>query len=390
MGNEDFWRLERVEDEQLLGDVQALVRADRNVSARLLAHLAEVEERRLHLKHASSSMFEYAMRLGMSEDEAGRRLCAAGVAKRFPTVYPLLDEGKLSLSVICRLKQYITLQNHEEVLIGVSGLSARKADAWLAARFPRPDALSTIRKRPEQRAQSASAQPPAHEAGLAPPSTPAKERAPLSAPEALKLTPSPSKRADRGIVEPLAAERYRVQFTANQELKDKLELAADLMAHRNPSRDFAPIVDKALDLLIAELKKERFGQTTRPRRARKAKQGHVSNASKRTVLERDGLQCAYVDEHGKRCPARAFLERDHRVPRAKGGGPEPENLRHLCRPHNQFVAEREFGRAHIEHAKNKRREQAEARRSGGTLERNAKDDRRSPVFDDGPTAPNTS
>src|SRR5258705_876302 len=139
MGNEDFWRLEQVADEQLLGEVRALVRADRHVSARLLAHLAEVEERRLHLKHASSSMFEYAMTLGMSEDEAGRRLCAAGVAKRFPAVYRLLHEGKLSLSVICSLKQFITLENHEDVLAGVSGLStpsgiaprvARKADAW--------------------------------------------------------------------------------------------------------------------------------------------------------------------------------------------------------------------------------------------------------------------
>src|SRR5258706_15943099 len=118
MGNEDFWRLEEVEEEQLLGEVQRLVRADRHVSARLLAHLAEVEERRLHLRHASSSMFEYAMTLGMSEDEAGRRLCAAGVAKRFPTVYRLLDEGKLSLSIICRLKQFITLQNHEELARG--------------------------------------------------------------------------------------------------------------------------------------------------------------------------------------------------------------------------------------------------------------------------------
>src|SRR6185503_17851557 len=98
-------------------------------------------------------------------------------ARRFPAVYRLLDEGKLSLSVICRLKQFITFENHEELLAGLSGLSARKADAWLAARFPRPDVPSTIRKRPAQRGQSAPAQPPAHEAGLSTPSTPAKEQA---------------------------------------------------------------------------------------------------------------------------------------------------------------------------------------------------------------------
>ncbi|HEV8245800.1 MAG TPA: hypothetical protein VGP93_08525, partial [Polyangiaceae bacterium] len=235
MGNEDFWRLEQVEDEQLLGEVKALVRADRHVSARLLAHLAEVEERRLHLKNACSSMFEYAMTLGMSEDEAGRRLSAAGVAKRFPAVYRLLDEGKLSLSVICRLKQFIILANHEELLAGVSGLSYRKAQEWLAARFARPDVPATIRKLPEQRALGAPAQRPSQRTMISQPSPAANEQAaPGPAPEALKLTPSASKRTDRGIVEPLSAERFRVQVTASQELKDKLELAADLMAHRNP------------------------------------------------------------------------------------------------------------------------------------------------------------
>ncbi|HEV8246984.1 MAG TPA: HNH endonuclease signature motif containing protein, partial [Polyangiaceae bacterium] len=363
MGNKEFWRLEQVEDERLLSEMQALVRVDRRVSARLLAHLAEVEERRLHLKHASSSMFEYAMTLGMSEDEAGRRLCAASVAKRFPTVYRLLDEGKLSLSVICRLKQFIALQNHDELLTGVSGLSYRKAQEWLAARFARPDAPSTIRKQPEPKAPGAPAKQVEHETAL-PPSSGGTEAEPTTvAPEALKLTPTGTKRADRGIVEPLSFERFRVQFTANQELKDKLELAADLMAHRNPSRDFAPIVDKALDLLIAELKKDRFGQTQRRQPQRQAKADHITNETKRKVLARDGLQCAYVSETGKRCAARAFLERDHRRPRAKGGGPEPENIRHLCRSHNIYAAELEFGRADIERAKAKRRAHSRALRS---------------------------
>src|SRR6185436_6843819 len=96
-----FWELGNIGDKQLLGNAQRLVGLDRRVSARLLAHLSEVEERRLHLLRAHASMFEYAMSLGMSEDEAGRRVCAARVAKRFPAVYALLDAGKVSLSVIC-------------------------------------------------------------------------------------------------------------------------------------------------------------------------------------------------------------------------------------------------------------------------------------------------
>jgi hypothetical protein len=79
------------------------------------------------------------------------------------------------------------------------------------------------------------------------------------APHEFKLKPS-----DRGTVEPLSAVRHRVQFTASQVLRDKLELALDLMAHQNPGRDLAPLVEKGLDLLIAELMKKRFGQTSRP------------------------------------------------------------------------------------------------------------------------------
>src|SRR6188474_633110 len=100
---QSFWQLGQVADERLLEDIRELVHTDRRVNARLLAHLAEVEERRLHLKQAKSSMFEYCLELGMSEDEAGRRLSAAGVAKRFRAAYRMLDEGKLCLSVICKL-----------------------------------------------------------------------------------------------------------------------------------------------------------------------------------------------------------------------------------------------------------------------------------------------
>src|SRR6185369_6337237 len=99
-----------------MGSLRVLVRQDRRVTARLFAHLTEVEERRLHLKHATPSMFAYCLGLGMSEDEAGRRLCAARVAKGFPEVYRMLDAGRLSLSVICGLKQYLTEANHLELL----------------------------------------------------------------------------------------------------------------------------------------------------------------------------------------------------------------------------------------------------------------------------------
>ncbi len=83
----------------------------------------------------------------------------------------------------------------------------------------------------------------------------------------------------------------------------------------------------ALDLLVAELQKKRFGATTRPKRARSAEPGRITNAVRREVLARDELGCTYVDGQGKRCNARAFLQHDHKKPRGLGGDSGADNVR---------------------------------------------------------------
>ena len=50
-----------------------------------------------------------------------------------------------------------------------------------------------------------------------------------------------------------------------------------------------------------------------------------------------------MSESGRRCEARKRLECDHIVPVAKGGRTTLENLRLVCRSHNQHLAERELG-----------------------------------------------
>jgi hypothetical protein len=143
-------------------------------------------------------------------------------------------------------------------------------------------------------------------------------------------------------VEPLAPERYRVQFTASEALKNKLERVTDLMRHRNPSGDLGAVVESAIDLLLEKLERERLGKAKRPAAQKVAKStqpGHVARAVRREVFERDGERCSFVDDTGHRCDARGFLELDHKTPRALGGGGEAANLRVRCRRHNQLAAE---------------------------------------------------
>jgi hypothetical protein len=58
MQKDAFWQLDHRSDEQLLAALERLVRACRRNTAELVAHLGEVETRRLHLEAACGSMFE--------------------------------------------------------------------------------------------------------------------------------------------------------------------------------------------------------------------------------------------------------------------------------------------------------------------------------------------
>jgi hypothetical protein len=73
---------------------------------------------------------------------------------------------------------------------------------------------------------------------------------------------------------------------------------------------------------------------------------YVPNEIRRAVAMRDGDRCTYVDEEGRRCPSRAFLQLHHEQAYALGGASTFENLRLLCGPHNRLLAERDFGRVH--------------------------------------------
>src|SRR6187399_2430412 len=112
-----FWVLDHLSNRQLLDSLGAALRTQRQALAELIEHLGEVEERRLHLEAACGSMFEYCVsRLGMSEDEACRRIDLARLARRFPALFPLLAAGDISLSVALVLEPVLTPENHPELL----------------------------------------------------------------------------------------------------------------------------------------------------------------------------------------------------------------------------------------------------------------------------------
>jgi len=84
-------------DAELLDRLRSLASREREATAELVAHLAELEARGLHLAAGYTSMFAYCCDvLALSEHEAYNRIEVARAARRFPVVLELLAEGAVS------------------------------------------------------------------------------------------------------------------------------------------------------------------------------------------------------------------------------------------------------------------------------------------------------
>jgi hypothetical protein len=291
-------------------------------------------------------MFVYCVeRLNLSEAATAKRIQVARAARRFPVILEYLANGEVHLSGLTLLAPQLTEANVDDVLRRAVGKSKREIEKLVAELAPRPDVAPSMRKLPVPRPAVVSI--PASSPAAALMSAPAQAiaAAPTSAP-ANEGRALPDRHA---IVQPLAPERFKVQFTADRALHDKIEQARDLMRHRNPSGDLATVFDRAMTLLVDRLKTERFGLTDRPRASKgtKADARRPSAADQRAVYRRDGGRCTYVDAQGGRCSATGMLELDHIDPFSRGGASTPDNLRLRCRAHNQLHAEECFGRERV-------------------------------------------
>ncbi len=349
-----------LDDGELLASLRRLVVRSNENEAQMLEHLAEVDERRLYLPDHTSLFAMCMSELGFSEAVAENRITVARAARRFPRLIEMRRTGRIHLSGLRILVPHLTDENVDAVLEQATRKSKRQIEELVASLAPRPAVPESIRKVPQRRveqvARAPQTQPPQAEA-------PAPLfAAVLPASEASVSEPAPRP----AIVSPLAPERYHVQLTASQELRDKIEEAKALLRHQVPSGDLATILDRALTVLIAKVKKERFGVGRKPRSARlpegPARSRHIPDAIKRAVYtpsggvmhpERDGGRCTFIDSKGHRCEQRAFLEFDHVHGFARRAEHTVAGLTLRCRSHNQYAAEVMYG---SEHMATKRRE----------------------------------
>ena len=131
------YSLTHLSDDVLLRNLRIILARNGHLTAALLAHLGEVDARRLYAPAGFSSMFTYCLReLRFAEGAAWRRIQAARAARRFPVLFQAVAEGRIHLTAVCLIAPHLTPGNITELLRAVGGLSKAEAQEWLASRFP--------------------------------------------------------------------------------------------------------------------------------------------------------------------------------------------------------------------------------------------------------------
>jgi len=317
-------------------------------------------------------MFAYCVEvLGLGEGEAYLRIAAARASREYPLLLEMLRDGRLLLTAVARLASHLTADNCDRVLKRAANRSKREIEELIAELDPKPDARSAIRKLPIPGPNTASGAGRDSGLGSFAPNVPSQlvpERVEstsikadangTSHPEAAFNLPGP---AHRATMEPLAPSRHKVQFTASDEFRDKLERLQALMRLSLPDADLGKIIEQAVTEKLERLESQRFAKTKTPRKSLAETDTTPSSRRipapvRRAVHERDRGRCTYEDARGRRCKARDRLEfHHHGQPFARGGEHSVGNIRLMCRTHNQLLAEQEYGKSKIARYRRKRR-----------------------------------
>jgi 5-methylcytosine-specific restriction endonuclease McrA len=361
--------LRSLSDNDILSRTRALTVQERTTTLLLLAHLNEIERRRLHLKLGYASMFDYCTTgLGYSASAASRRIRTARCVARFSEVHALLESNEVNLSTVCQVSRILNRDNAGALLGRIRGKSQRDVEAIVAEYEPR-SALPRESVRTVVVASPAPIRTPAP--SIRPAQAPAVDHdrsgceSSESAPAQTGPAQAPAVDHDRSgrdqdlqaVAAAPAEKRFVIQFSASEAFMAKLEQVRSLAWHRLPARaSLEQVFELALERLIEREDPSRRGErrALRAERRDSKKPARVSHDSvpgvryipaplRDEVFTRDHGRCAYVGAGGRRCGSTRALQVDHVTPVARGGTSAPGNLRLLCAFHNRLEAERILG-----------------------------------------------
>jgi hypothetical protein len=353
MQNDILATLARLSDNDLAARLKSLAAREREAMAPMVAHLAEMDTRDIHLRDGYPRLYDYCRAvLHLSDWEAWNRIEAGRAARRFPMLLDMLEEGSINITGIKLLGPHLTPQNHRAVLEKARFKTKLAISEIVATLDPQPDVPTTVMPIPEF---TVVPQPPA---GLAPTVDAAPAPSGTPGPGSAPVTPPPPARP--AVLTPLSPRRYKLQLTISGETLEKLRQAKDMLGHTVAASDDDAILNRALTVLIDKLAREKRAQTDKPRPSRPLNpRGRQPSAAVRRVLwERDEGRCKYVSADGHRCEETRRVVPHHLDPWVLAGSPnDPAAYELRCSRHNDFEARLYFGKRRRPYAPGEVREQ---------------------------------
>lgn len=312
----------KMSNDELHGHLKNKSCEERKLTHHILQVIAEVDQRKLYLRMAHPSLFDYLTKgIGYSAGSAQRRIDSARLLRQVPDLGNKIEEGKLNLGQVSQVQKALRL--------------ARKQDNTQLLPSEKKVLLEKLVNKSGPETELILAQ---------------EFDFPVEAEVKQKIQKDCS---------------VRLELTLSQGQMQVLERAKALLSHAVPGGNLVDVIVHLSERYV----KQRTGSSvnSKPKSSETATTNTEANATatvaakgggedkgkekvvsshrdqkpletsmKKMILNRD-QGCQFTDRRtGKICGSSYFAEIDHVHPRFAGGTHEKENLRQMCRAHNQF------------------------------------------------------
>jgi len=303
--------LNSVSNEVLLVNIKKLSENERRITYEILLHLAEIERRRAYAKLGYPNLWEYTLKeLKYSASAAYRRISAMRALNNNPELGEKIQNGALSISTVSQVQTFL------------------RAERDQANKIYTKNQKSELFKKCENKSSREVT----------------KELLTISPVAAIRV------QKEREITE----NRTIISFVAEPNLLTKIYRVRDLSAARlrNPA-SYPELID-----LMSEVTLDEIDPLRKPIRQTKPDKmlapitsqptssvRHIPTSLRIKIWQKYEGRCAFVDaQTRKRCNSTFGLEIEHCKPHALGGSSTDEdNLRLLCKHHNQWQAIQTYG-----------------------------------------------
>ena len=333
MQNVEIKSFQRLSILELLEKTKQVVSEERRISVDVLHHLREVENRKAFAQLGFKSLFEYAIgELKYSEASAMRRIQAMRALKENPELAEKIESGNLTVSGVARVQSFVRRDEKltgekwdstekKELFTQVLDASQREIEKTLSAISPQAAVLESVKPINENITE-------------------------------VKIYLTDQDLNELNQLRGLVAHELKSPGSNSELIKKMIGLSQEMVkikklgkqSAENLQRNASPMAEvKSAPKSKPEARSESRMETRVENKTEKNRDPvlyttrYIPTRIKTQLYTRSNLQCEHVDPRTKqRCNSNFKLEIDHVLPFSLGGTNEIENLRILCRNHNEL------------------------------------------------------